>query len=240
MNERKQILDESLSALALVAMRDTGADGFAYFRCADKPGGLRLAQASGTSIPEEALFDPEALPVVVHFPLRLSGATDGRLAFVFRSREKAGTAQPRLTRLVAAIEKVWAAQSLPQAYRDILERITALETELVDSKIASRAQGVLRGRPDHESVDAIIRHVESVLRPSTVIRTLDQILRELEEEVEERKWTDQAKAILQEAYGMSEDEAHSYLRKLSRQSRRRLADVARQVIEETLKRPADL
>ena len=41
-----------------------------------------------------------------------------------------------------------------------------------------------------------------------------------------------AKAILQKSQGMSEEEAHAHLRVVSRKSRRRVKDVARQVIEQ--------
>ena len=47
----KQLFDDSLAALALVAMRDSGANGFAYFR--RTAGGVVLSQAFGMPIEEE-------------------------------------------------------------------------------------------------------------------------------------------------------------------------------------------
>jgi len=61
---------------------------------------------------------------------------------------------------------------------------------------------------------------------------LEQRLRELEEEIAERKLTTQAKVVLQSAYGMSEEQAHLHLRTISRRSRKPLREIAREVIEE--------
>jgi AmiR/NasT family two-component response regulator len=44
-------------------------------------------------------------------------------------------------------------------------------------------------------------------------------------------WFMRAKPVLQTDRGMSEEEAHAFLRKSSRQSRRRFVDIAKQVIE---------
>jgi AmiR/NasT family two-component response regulator len=60
---------------------------------------------------------------------------------------------------------------------------------------------------------------------------LEQLTRELEEEVEERRLTNRAKAILQSVHGMSEEQAHAHLRQTSRKTRRKLKDVAVELIE---------
>ena len=60
---------------------------------------------------------------------------------------------------------------------------------------------------------------------------LEQALRALEEEIAERKLTNQAKAVLQSAYSMSEEQAHLHLRTISRKSRRPLKEIARELIE---------
>jgi len=55
---------------------------------------------------------------------------------------------------------------------------------------------------------------------------------ELEQEIEERRLAGQAKQILQTIQGISEEQSHAQLRLLSRKSRRRLKEVAEQVIRE--------
>jgi AmiR/NasT family two-component response regulator len=80
-------------------------------------------------------------------------------------------------------------------------------------------------------VDAIARHVEGVLRPASTGRVLEQLTKDLEEEVEERRLTNRAKAILQSVHGMSEEQAHMHLRQTSRKTRKKLKDVAVDLIE---------
>jgi AmiR/NasT family two-component response regulator len=75
--------------------------------------------------------------------------------------------------------------------------------------------------------------VESVLRPGQLGTVLEQLTEELEQEIAERELTNRAKAVLQSRYGMSEDQAHVHLRLVSRKSRKRLRDVARDLLEET-------
>jgi AmiR/NasT family two-component response regulator len=55
---------------------------------------------------------------------------------------------------------------------------------------------------------------------------------ELEQEIEERRLAGQAKQILQTIQGISEEQSHAQLPLLSRKSRRRLKEVAEQVIRE--------
>jgi hypothetical protein len=110
-------------------------------------------------------------------------------------------------------------------------RIGELETALADSKIADRARGLLANHVrDTDAIDTIVRHVESVLRPSQLRTALDQRTKEIEQELAEREMAARAKAVLQKRYGMSEDQAHVHLRLVSRQSRKRLRDVARDVL----------
>ena len=51
-------------------------------------------------------------------------------------------------------------------------------------------------------------------------------------QVEERAVANRAKAVLQNRYGMSEDQAYLHLRSESRRSRRRLSEVARELLNE--------
>jgi len=160
---------------------------------------------------------------------------DGIVAFAFPSAKACADSRPRLIPFVTMIERVWAVQSLPDVYRQILEFIIELESELIDSKISTRANGFLSGECNEDSLDVITRHVEVVLRPSAILGTMNQLLKQLQSETLERECGNKAKSILQEDMGISEDEAHAYLRKLSRKSRKPFIEVARQVIDENRK-----
>lgn len=219
---------QSLTVLAQIAVRETGGDGFSYFRF--ESGKPIRSNAFGKWIAEEALSG-EGVPTAASFPLRLGAALDGMLVFSFPTKEKCENAKALLNKLAATIRKVWAAASIAQTYHGVLECIVALETELIESKIVSYARGLQTGISDQTLADVISRHVDSVLRPSATMRALNQTLRELQEKVEERNWTIQAKAILQNANGMTEEEAYFHLRRVSRHSRMRFVDVARQVVE---------
>jgi hypothetical protein len=139
-----------------------------------------------------------------------------------------------LERIAEAIEEVWRLSLLAATYARNAARIGELESQLADSKIADRARGMLAGStPPRDAVDTIVRHVESVLRPGPLGTALEQRNEELEQEIAERELTNRAKAVLHSRYGMSEDQAHLHLRLVSRKSRKRLRDVARNLLEET-------
>jgi len=124
---------------------------------------------------------------------------------------------------------------VPAVYARNAARVGELETALADSKIADRARGMLAdGVPLPDAIDTIVGHVESVLRPSQLRTALGQLTQEIEQEIAERELASRAKAVLQSRYGMSEDQAHLHLRLVSRKSRKRLCDVARDVLEEPL------
>jgi AmiR/NasT family two-component response regulator len=76
--------------------------------------------------------------------------------------------------------------------------------------------------------------VESVLRPGQLATVLGQLTLEIQQEIAERDLANRAKALLQSRYGMSEDQAHVHLRLVSRKSRKRLRDVARDLLQESV------
>jgi hypothetical protein len=140
-----------------------------------------------------------------------------------------------LERIAGAIEEIWRLPLIPQAYARNAARIGELEAELADSKIADRACGLLgAGPPPPAAIDTIVRHVESVLRPGQLAAVLGQLIVEIEQEIAERDLANRAKALLQSRFGMSEDQAHVHLRLVSRKSRKRLRDVARDLLEESI------
>ena len=156
---------------------------------------------------------------------------DGALAFAFHDLARRREARSQLDRIAGTIEAVWRAAQTVEQYSQLANHVAELETSLMDAKIADRTLGFLLTR-GQDPIEAIARHVEGVLRETSTRRTLQQISQELEEEVEERRLVGRAKAILQKSQEMSEEAAHAHLRVVSRKSRRRLKDVAREVIEQ--------
>ncbi len=219
----------SLHALALLAARETEAEGFAI--CQVDPAGkpCEVKCEWGVAIPNAA----EPGLTLTSFPLRAGDDVTGVLTFVFRGTAVSPGAQSLLERIAKAIEEVWRLSLLPAYYARSAAHIARLETELADSKIADRAGGLLANKVSpQDSIDTILRHVESVLRPSPLRTALGQLSEEIEREIAERELANRAKAVLQSRYGMSEDQAHLHLRLVSRKSRKRLRDVAREVLDD--------
>lgn len=218
----------SLETLAKLALRETGAQGYAFFERSTVAGSLILLAGGGAIIPE--VTPPARTPARVEYPLRINTVINASLAFGFATEVEAARSRPQLDRIVATIQTIWAATTAAEGYSDLIDRVANLETRLMDSKISDRARGFLTNRTDSDTAAAIARHVDSVLRPTQTRRILEQVLSELEQEMEERQLAAQAKQILQALHGISEEQAHAQLRLVSRKSRRRLKDVAQQVI----------
>jgi hypothetical protein len=226
-----QELPRSLHTLALLAAREAGADGFAIQQIDPADGRREVKFAWGVPPPE----DGESGIVVASFPLHAGEEVTGAILFVFRGAVIAAQNQPLLERISAVIEQVWRLSLLPAAYARKAARIGELETELADSKIADRARGLLaNGVPSRDALDTIVRHVESVLRPGQLGTALGEMTEQIEQEIAERELANRAKAVLQRRYGMSEDQAHVHLRLVSRKSRKRLRDVAQDVLDKPL------
>jgi hypothetical protein len=227
-------LPRSLHPLAMLAAREAGAVGFAIHSF-DPPDGRRrvhLEWGVAASEPVEKGFTTAA------FPLRSGDDVTGVLTFVFRGACISPRAQAVSERIAAVIEEVWRLSRRPSVYARDAARAGELESALADSKIADRAHGLLaNGAPSGDAVDTIARHVESVLRHSEFTALLRQFTQDIERETAERELATRAKAVLQNRYGMSEDQAHSHLRLVSRKSRKPLREVARDVLEEAPSNP---
>jgi AmiR/NasT family two-component response regulator len=217
----------SLAVLAQIAVRATGAQGYAFFQKNSTGAVIRLA-AGGETIPRGNAEEELAL---LEYPLRADAEIVASVAFAFASEVEASQARPRLDRIAETIQRVWAAAA-KEDYAHLADRVADLEARLMDSKVADRAHGLLIGESDGDLAEAIARHVDGVLHPTQTRRILEQVLCELEDEIEERRLVAEAKRILQAVERVSEEQAHSRLRLLSRKSRKRLKDVARQVIED--------
>jgi hypothetical protein len=222
-------LPRSLQPLAQLALADTGAVGYAIYQVDPITELRQLKFASGVPIPEPG----DAGFTVDSFPLRVGESVSGILTFVFRRSAVTAATRAGLERVAGAIEGVWRLALVPGIYGRNAIRVGELESELADSKIADRACGLLaKGAPPRDAIDTIVKHVESVLRPGQLGTVLAQLTQEIEQEIAERELTNRAKAVLQSRFGMSEDQAHVHLRLVSRKSRKRLRDVARDFLEE--------
>lgn len=223
-------LPKSLQPLAQIAGRYVGAEGYAIYEINPKNGLRELRCSEGAS----ALGSSGSAAVADCYPLRVDDSVSGLLMFVFPGRAAANDASRVLERIARTIESVWRSSLIPSAYAHRAAYAGQLEAELADAKIADRARGILSNATISEgAVDTILRHVENVLRPGQLEMALMQMTSELEQQVTERALATRAKEVLQARYGMSEDQAHAHLRSVSRKSRRRVIEVARDLLEET-------
>lgn len=225
-----RLLPRSLQPLAEIAASRAGAEGYAIYQVDPATGLRELKLACGAAVPDSDLTGFKAASV----PLDIGEDLSGMLTFVFRGSAIHPSSRKVLERIAGVMEAVWRLTLLPGAYARSAARIGELEIHLADSKIRDRARGMLANpATDLDAIDTIVRHVESVLRPGQLRTVLTQLTSDVEREMVERALTNRAKAVLQRRYGMSEEQAHVHLRTVSRQSRKRLRDVARQVLEET-------
>jgi hypothetical protein len=143
----------------------------------------------------------------------------------------ARTTGPQTIAIATAMQAIRTAAAI-DPYAHLVERLADLEAQLMDSKIADRVRGYLADETGSGPVEAIARHVETVLRPTRTRIMLEQASSEMEDEIEERRLVAQAKGILQASNLVSEEQAHMELRLRSRRLRKPLKDIARQVIED--------
>jgi len=227
--ERLQHFSSSLSALANVAFQMTPATGFALFERSGDGTGLHRVAGSGAEIPARAVLERSNLRLV-RFPLRSGGRQDGLAVFSFADASLSAEAREPLSRLRESLEIIWAARLPDSRLFELVAGISTLEARIMDSKIADRAYGLLEDESSSDVLDAMVRHVETVVRPNQLSNTLESTFRKLEDELEGRRVTGEAKAVLQARYSLSENQAYAHLRVLSRKTRRPLRDVAKDVI----------
>jgi hypothetical protein len=215
--------------LAQIAVNDAAAAGYAIYQVDLATGQRELKLAWGTPVPESSGCGF----VADSYALQPGETVTGVLTFVFRGSAIAPATRAMLQKIARAIEAVWRLTLLPSDYARHAARIGEMETELADSKIAERARGMLaNGAPPPDALDTIVRHVETVLRPGQLQTVIEQVGQQVEQEIAQRELAKRAKALLQTRYGMSEEQAHVHLRLVSRKSRKRLQDVARDLLEE--------
>jgi predicted Zn-dependent peptidase len=193
--------------MAQAAVRATGAQSFAFI----ETGG--------------AAWNDATAPGLVEYPLRENSA----IVFTFGNDAESKRAKPLLDRIVAAMLAI-GEEAAADRYASLASRLSDLQARLTDSKIADRVRGYLTDETNSDPTEAIVRHVETVLRPARSRVLLEQALSELEDEIEEREVVDKAKQLLRAVYSVSEEQAHIELRLRSRKSRTPLKEVAQQVI----------
>jgi hypothetical protein len=220
----------SMSALAELGMKATSALGYTLFQRTPE---TRLTSVAGygqrIEAAELAAGNDQTL---LALPLRGSGYSDGIAAYRFASMEARSRANRPLLLLGEAMQALWAVRGQESAFVSLARRLSALESQLIDSRIADRAHGVLTDDVAPPALERIAEHVRSVLESASTTRSIEQLLKELEDEIDERRVAAEAKAILQKTHALSEEQAYTHLRLLSRKSRRRVRDVARDIVEQ--------
>lgn len=227
--------ESSYRALAHLALRETSALGWALFHKAPDAPAPRSLRSIGREIPVEALAEPAPDEVLI-FPLSPAvpgTAADAWIAFLFADRNTAAAAIEPLARIAESFSELWATRGRDVFSLALLRRITAIEADLMDSRIADRVNGLLATPAKPDLLETVVSHVTAVTRPEGTAEVLRSSLRELEEELAERRVTGQAKAVLQATQSLTEEEAHLHLRILSRRSRRRIKDIALEIVRQS-------
>jgi hypothetical protein len=228
----------SLGALAKLAMRQTNAAGYALYEVDGESGEFVQLSKSGKRVPDiRELRDVAELDsqggATRSFGLWSGDALAGVILFVFDRDELAPEVHATLERSARTIEKLFAQFRKHDAQVRLAVRIGELEADLTDEKIADRVAGILQnGTVNDGAIDAMERHVQAVLSARSLDRVLEELLHDLEQRTAERGLLAQAKTLLQNRKGLSEHQAHIQLRIASRRNRRRVGDVAREVIQE--------
>jgi ANTAR domain len=232
-SKNKPTLPQSLEPLARIAIHNAGAEGCSIYQVDSQTGQRELKFAWGAPVPDTETLDIDSRRLD-SFPLHVDEKVDGLLTLVFAHNTPSGARRALLERLARSIEAVWRLRLLPDSYARKAARIGELEAELADAKIADRARGMLASvQPmSGDAIEAITRHVESVVRPGQLESVLAELTSEVERQIADRALASRAKILLQTRYGMSEVQAHNHLHLVSRKSRRRLGDVAREVLKE--------
>lgn len=233
-NPKRDPLPQSVTSLARLAMYASGADGYALFEVDNASGAWSIRDSNGLELPhwldpanQTGIRSLDGLTVVV-FPMYVDAALAGSLAFVFRGDEIPKEKQSILSRLAPLIEAVHA---LPHTTAGLAARIGTLDAELAGIKIAERVRGVLAGGvPEQETIETLASHVTRVLEGRQFGSVLEQLLPDLEEQLASRRVLLRAKSVLEARHGMSEEQAYIHLRVKSRTSRRRLSEVAQELL----------
>lgn len=166
-------------------------------------------------------------------PLYSDGLISAVLILVFASEKDRDAAKPILRRIVPLFESLAKFVSEQSRQVKLASKISELESGIAAEKILDRAKGLLREHPDlnEGTIELVDRHVAKVLASSQFSQSLQDRLRELEGLVAERDITSRAKVVLQEQLGYTEEKAYLHLRTISRQRRKRISEIAREIVD---------
>lgn len=149
-------------------------------------------------------------------------------AFVFCADQVSEEKLSVLNRLAAIVETI---QALPQTPANLASRLGSLDAEMAGIKIAERTRGILAGGTlDPGAIDTLASHVERVLEGRQFGSAMEQLPPDLEDQIATRRIVVRAKSLLERRHGMSEEQAYFHLRVKSRSTRRRLSDVAQELL----------
>lgn len=225
---------ESLHTLLEFACTASAAKGFLLCEC-NAAGALTVRDRGGSPVAMPKSLISARKTVVrdgmadVSYPIRGEEAIHAVLAFAFDASAIGEENLAMLDRLCSIIESVY---RLPFLTHRTVAKVCGLELELVNLKISERTRGLLaNGGPASESVQLVVRHVETVLKRRRLVNLLEENLVDLQDQVAERKLFAKAKHLLQSRDGVSEEQAYLQLIHQSRNTRKRLGDLAKEVMD---------
>lgn len=227
--------EEFVGLLAQLA----NADGSALYEARHGHSALIRRAFAGLRPPDLAEVGYEELDTLklrkqwATLPLYADGLISAVLILVFADEHRKLAAQPVLKRIVPLFESLARFVSEQTRQVKLASKITELETSIAAEKILDRAKGLLREHPqlNEHTIELVDRHVAKVLASNQFGQVLQDRLRELEALAAERDITSRAKTVLQEQLGFTEEKAYLHLRTLSRQRRKRISEIAREIVE---------
>jgi signal transduction protein with GAF and PtsI domain len=216
---RQQVPAEALEAIAASCHAfgpETGASEHPLFK----------------NLPEVASEAYEALSVI---PLRTANKLLGFVTAAYRSRRgRSPHSAEGVAQLAGAAAAILVDLRRRAGLRERVQRLSDLEAELLDIKIAERADGIVtdNGVLTVEGSETIASHVASVLDHQGIQHEVESLTVQLEGQIETRRLLREAKQLLQTTRKMTEEEAYIYLRAESRRSRTPLSLIARALIHQ--------
>lgn len=112
---------QSLQPLALLALREAGADGYAVCDLDPATGRRTLQFSCGAPLPDSRSDSKTGPLSVAEFPLRVEDAVTGILSFVFRGEAISQEARSLLARVAGQIEAGWRFAAAIRSTRSPLE-----------------------------------------------------------------------------------------------------------------------
>jgi AmiR/NasT family two-component response regulator len=169
-------------------------------------------------------------------PYYTDGLISAVLILVFDNEKAKNEAKPVLRRIVPLFETLAHFVNSGTRQVKLAAKISELEASIAAEKIMDRARGLLKEHPqlNETTIERVDRHVAKVLASLQFSQDLEGRLRDLEGRAAERDLAARAKVMLQERRGLSEEEAYLHIRTISRQQRKRIAEVAREILQAEL------